>query len=73
MKWTDILSGIATIITIFVIGIMVGQSLCGKSGNSLIQQGFRILDEDGYEVEKFSGDDYWTRIPKQLEELHSSD
>lgn len=34
------------------------------SCNDALRAGFRIYDPEGFEVESFDGDDYWTTTPK---------
>lgn len=34
------------------------------SCNDALSAGFRIYDPEGYEVERFDGDDYWTTVDK---------
>jgi hypothetical protein len=41
-----------------------GRTARSMSVNEALQAGFRIYDPEGYEVERFDGDDYWTTTPK---------
>lgn len=46
----------------------------GPTANDLILDGFKILDPDGFEIERFDTDgrggwDYWTTEPKTHEQI----